>query len=98
MVFKARRQLLVMHHDEVLWTLQVELGFAPVGPKQVEGDGKTPEGTYRINRRNPNSNYHLSLGISYPNTIQVAQAAAMGHSAGGEIFFHGTPNRNIGND
>ena len=97
-LFKARRQLLVMNNNDVLMTLEVELGSSPVGPKQIEGDGKTPEGTYRINRRNPNSQYHLSLGISYPTTEQVAAAAAVGQSAGGEIFFHGTPNRNIGDD
>lgn len=97
-VFKARRQLLVMNNDDVMMSLSIELGFSPVGPKLVEGDGKTPEGTYRVNRRNPNSQFHLSLGISYPNTDQVAQAAVVGQSAGGEIFFHGTPNRNIGDD
>ena len=97
-LLKARRQLLVMNDNDVLMTFEVELGSAPVGPKQAEGDGKTPEGTYRINRRNPNSQFHLSLGISYPTTEQVASAATKGQSAGGEIFFHGTPNRNIGDD
>lgn len=97
-VLKERRQLLVMHNNDVLRAFSFELGFAPVGPKQVEGDGRTPEGTYRINRRNPNSQYHLSLGISYPNTDEVTVAAAMGQSAGGEIFIHGTPRRNIGDD
>ena len=97
-LFKAQRQLLVMNNNDVLMTLEVELGSSPTGPKQVEGDGKTPEGTFRVNRRNPNSEYHLSLGISYPNTEQVAAAAERSLSAGGEIFFHGTPNRNIGDD
>ncbi|TDA88068.1 hypothetical protein E0702_16775, partial [Halomonas marinisediminis] len=68
------------------------LGFAPHGHKQVEGDGKTPEGRYRIDRRNPNSSFHLSLGISYPNTADVARARAMGQSPGGNIFIHGQPN------
>lgn len=95
-LFKARREILVMNGNAELARYAFQLGFAPVGPKQVEGDGKTPEGTYRINRRNPNSQYHLSLGISYPNTNQVAAAAAMGQSAGGEIFIHGTPRRNEG--
>ena len=97
-VFKARREMLVLHNNEVLGTYAFELGSTPVGPKQVEGDGRTPEGTYRINRRNPNSQYHLSLGISYPNTDQVSAARAMGYTAGGEIFIHGTPTRNIGDD
>jgi murein L,D-transpeptidase YafK len=95
-VFKARRQMLVMHDNDVLQTMSFQLGFNPVGPKQFERDGRTPEGTYRINRRNPNSQYHLSLGISYPNVDQVAAAAAVGLDAGGEIFIHGTPPRNEG--
>jgi murein L,D-transpeptidase YafK len=74
----------------------VELGFAPEGHKQFEGDGKTPEGTYRINRRNPNSDFHLSLGISYPNARDVAFAQAAGKSPGGEIFIHGMPNKKRG--
>ncbi len=97
-VFKERRQMLVMHNNDVLQTLNFELGFAPAGPKQFERDGRTPEGTYRINRRNPNSQFHLSLGISYPNVDQVAAAAAVGREAGGEIFIHGTPRRNEGQD
>ena len=92
-LFKAQRQLLVMHNNDVLLAYDFELGFEPTGPKQFERDGRTPEGTYRINRRNPNSQYHLSLGISYPNTEQVSAAAAMGQEAGGEIFIHGTPRR-----
>lgn len=97
-VFKERREMLVMHNNDVLQTLNFELGFAPDGPKQFERDGRTPEGTYRINRRNPNSQFHLSLGISYPNVDQVAAAAAVGRDAGGEIFIHGTPRRNEGQD
>jgi murein L,D-transpeptidase YafK len=97
-VLKAQRQMLIMHNNEVLATMSFELGFAPTGPKQYERDGRTPEGTYRINRRNPNSQYHLSLGISYPNVDQVAAAAAVGRDAGGEIFIHGTPRRNEGDD
>ena len=97
-VFKAQRQMLVMHNNDVLQTLSFELGFNPVGPKQFERDGRTPEGTYRINRRNPNSQYHLSLGISYPNVDQFAAADAIGQDAGGEIFIHGTPRRNAGDD
>ena len=97
-VFKERREMFVMHNNDVLQTLDFELGFVPDGPKQFERDGRTPEGTYRINRRNPNSQYHLSLGISYPNVNQVAAAASVGQEAGGEIFIHGTPRRNEGQD
>jgi murein L,D-transpeptidase YafK len=56
-----------------------------------EGDGRTPEGAYRIDRRNPNSRFHLSLGISYPNARDVAYARENGLDPGGDIFIHGTP-------
>jgi murein L,D-transpeptidase YafK len=57
----------------------------------MEGDGRTPEGAYMIDRRNPNSSYHLSVGISYPNAEDLARAKAMGVPPGGNIFIHGTP-------
>ena len=71
----------------------IHLGFAPEGHKQFEGDGKTPEGLYRIDRRNPNSDFHLSLGISYPNVKDFAAAKAQGKSPGGDIFIHGQKSR-----
>ena len=88
-VFKADRVMRLYHHDRVLRTFRIGLGFAPEGHKQVEGDGRTPEGWYVIDRRNPNSNFHLSIGISYPNPDDVARARAMGKSPGGDIFIHG---------
>ena len=62
------------------------------GHKYDEGDGRTPEGTYLIDRRNPNSKFHLSIGISYPNAVDRAQASRSGKSPGGDIFIHGQPN------
>ena len=91
-VNKSARQLILMHHDEVLRAYEMELGFAPEGDKQVEGDGRTPEGSYVIDRRNPNSEFYLSIGISYPNEEDIAEAEALGESPGGDIFIHGTPN------
>ncbi|TBX20342.1 L,D-transpeptidase family protein [Nioella sediminis] len=91
-VNKSARQLILMHHGEVLREYEMELGFAPVGDKQVEGDGRTPEGSYIIDRRNPNSEFYLSIGISYPNEEDIAEAEALGESPGGDIFIHGTPN------
>lgn len=93
LVFKEKRAMYLMHHDEVLKSYDVGLGFAPEGHKQFRGDGKTPEGTYVINRRNPNSEYHLSIGISYPRPQDSAFARANGKSAGGDIFVHGAPNK-----
>ncbi|WOI55967.1 murein L,D-transpeptidase family protein [Palleronia sp. LCG004] len=88
-VFKTERVVQLMHRDTVLKRYGMGLGFAPQGHKRFEGDGRTPEGHYYIDRRNPNSNYHLSIGISYPNVVDRAQADALGLSPGGNIFIHG---------
>jgi murein L,D-transpeptidase YafK len=92
-VMKSQRRMYLMHHDQVLEAYDIDLGFAPVGPKQFEGDGKTPEGSYIIDRRNPNSEFHLSLGISYPTPEDVERAMALGQRAGGDIFIHGDRTR-----
>lgn len=88
-VNKADRRLYLLHDTQILQAYDVGLGFAPVGHKQFQGDGRTPEGTYIIDRRNPNSDYHLSIGISYPNRRDFAAASAVGQSPGGDIFIHG---------
>lgn len=90
-VHKADRKLYLFHGDKVLKTYDVGLGFAPQGHKQFEGDGKTPEGLYYISHKNPESNYHLSLGISYPNEADRAFAEAADKPPGGDIFIHGGP-------
>lgn len=91
-VNKEARQMYLLHHDKVLENYNIRLGFAPSGHKEIEGDGKTPEGIYLIDRRNPNSRFHLSLGISYPNARDMERAKAMGKSPGGDIFIHGQKN------
>ncbi len=91
LLYKGRRRLYLMHHGEVLESYRIRLGFAPLGHKRVEGDGRTPEGEYLIDRKNPNSSFHLSVGISYPNRNDVAAARALGRSPGGDIFIHGAP-------
>ncbi|GAB5447133.1 L,D-transpeptidase family protein [Gymnodinialimonas sp.] len=90
-VYKNDRMMFLMHNDEVLESYEIELGFAPEGHKMEYGDGRTPEGEYIIDRRNPNSQWYLSIGISYPNEEDIAQARARGVSPGGDIFIHGTP-------
>ena len=57
----------------------------------MEGDGRTPEGPFLVDKRNPNSDYHLSVGINYPRPEDLAFAEAMGVRPGGDIFVHGTP-------
>lgn len=88
-VYKERHKMYLMHNDKVLERYDIELGFAPTGDKLIEGDGKTPEGNYFIDRRNPNSLFYLSIGISYPNAEDIAQAKALGKPPGGDIFIHG---------
>jgi len=90
---KGDREMFLLHHDRVLKSYEVDLGFAPEGHKEFEGDGKTPEGDYTVDRRNPNSSFHLSLGISYPNEQDIAFAEVAGKSPGGDIFIHGEPNK-----
>jgi murein L,D-transpeptidase YafK len=90
-VHKSSRSLTLWHHGEVLEVFEVELGFDPLGHKVQEGDGRTPEGEYLIDRRNPNSAFYLSLGIDYPNPADVEAARAAGVDPGGDIFIHGTP-------
>jgi murein L,D-transpeptidase YafK len=88
---KSSRQLLLLSGETVLKSYGVDLGFTPAGHKQFEGDGRTPEGSYMIDRRNPNSAYYLSIGISYPNAEDIAYAQKMGKDPGGDIFIHGGP-------
>ena len=88
-VNKGERKMFLLNYDRVFKEHDILLGFAPEGHKQIEGDGRTPEGVYRIDRRNPNSRFHLSLGISYPNAEDRRVAREMGKSPGGEIFIHG---------
>lgn len=91
-VHKTDRKMYLFHNDRVLKDYDIALGFAAAGHKQFEGDGKTPEGAYFITHKNPDSRFHLSLGISYPNEADIAFAEAQGKDPGGEIFIHGAPN------
>ncbi len=96
LIEKSARRLSVFKKGEKLREYEIALGFTPQGNKTVEGDGKTPEGLFRIDRRNPNSAFHLSLGIDYPQPDDIARAQAAGTSPGGDIFIHGQPNK-VGN-
>ena len=91
-VDKTNRQLALKRDGRVLRSYRVALGFAPNGNKEREGDGKTPEGEYVIDWRNPKSQFHLSLHVSYPDDRDRARAAAAGVDPGGDIMIHGQPN------
>jgi murein L,D-transpeptidase YafK len=88
-VQKTQRKLEVFEKGKLLKTYDVSLGFSPEGDKKWEGDGKTPEGLYHINDKNPNSHFHRNLGVSYPNENDLAEANVLGKSAGKDIKIHG---------
>ncbi|HEX4576845.1 MAG TPA: L,D-transpeptidase family protein [Edaphobacter sp.] len=92
LVLKSKRTLLLMKGDEILKRYIVSLGGNPVGPKIRQGDNKTPEGSYVLDRHNANSQYHRSIHISYPNADDLARARKLGVPPGGELFIHGLPN------
>lgn len=87
----ARRSSLVVNGVTVR-TYPIALGFAPEGDKLHQGDGRTPVGTFRVDRRNDASKYHLSLGLDYPQPDDRARAAEGGYDPGGDIMIHGQPN------
>lgn len=92
-VRKAERVIQLYAEGRLVHTITgIQLGDAPVGHKQFQGDEKTPEGRYWLDYGNPQSRYHLSLHISYPNEADAAFAAAQGRHPGGQIFIHGQPN------
>lgn len=95
-VYKASRKMYLFSDQELVKTYKIALGGNPKGKKQFEGDYKTPEGFYFIDRRNPNSAYHLSLGISYPNAEDRAFAEAQNRKPGGDIFIHGRAGKDKG--
>jgi len=92
LVEKKARRLTLSSKGKVLKTYKIALGGNPVGPKERQGDNKTPEGTYIIDSRNRESDYHLALHISYPNENDKRRANELGVSPGGDIMIHGIKN------
>ncbi len=92
LIEKKERRLTLLSKGRVLKTYKVALGGNPNGPKERQGDNKTPEGTYVIDSRNNDSRYHLSLHISYPNGKDKKRAKELGVSPGGDIMIHGIKN------
>ena len=91
-VIKHERALQLLSHGQAVKTYKVALGGEPVGPKQKQGDHRTPEGIYELDSRNAHSQFYKSIHISYPNQQDKTRAAAAHVSAGGDVFIHGLPN------
>ena len=89
-VYKADRIVKLLHHQQTIQTYPMRLGFDPTGHKVKEGDGKTPEGQYILDWRNPKSAFYKSLHVSYPNAQDQLKAQQLGVSAGGDIMIHGS--------
>jgi len=91
-VRKAARRLELFRGNELLKTYTVSLGRHPIGTKTQQGDGRTPEGEYRLDYRNPGSSFHKALHISYPEPADIESARSRGVDPGGLVMVHGTKN------
>lgn len=91
-VRKEERRLYLMSDDQIIRSYRISLGKTPEGHKLYEGDSRTPEGSYTIDFRNPNSDFYKSIRISYPSPRDRELASSWGLKPGGNIMIHGLPN------
>ena len=91
-VHKATRKMDLYRGASVVASYKVSLGLVPTGQKQREGDFRTPEGSYRLTRRNAQSDFFLAVQVSYPEPADLAMARRNGWAPGGSIMVHGLPN------
>ena len=92
-LYKGERRMMLMRGDSILRSYKVALGLNPVGHKERSGDFRTPEGRYMLTRRNPRSDFFLSIQVSYPNDADTKKARRNGWDTGGSIMIHGLPNQ-----
>ena len=92
LVRKSERRLYLMRGEEILRSYRISLGLRPEGSKERAGDYRTPEGNYRLARRNPNSDYFLSIQVSYPGPQDLERARRNHWNPGGSVMVHGQPN------
>jgi len=91
LVVKSERKLQLLSRGQPLKSYRISLGKQPSGPKQQQGDMRTPEGFYWIDWRKTSDKYNLSMHISYPNARDLARAQQEGVAPGSMIMLHGTP-------
>jgi len=82
---------MLLKDGKIIKSYKIALGRQPVGRKSCQGDMKTPEGMYVLDRRNERSRFYKSLHISYPNLADVAASRKRGVNTGGDIMIHGLP-------
>ncbi|MGI9232786.1 MAG: L,D-transpeptidase family protein [Woeseiaceae bacterium] len=92
LIEKAARKLHLLADGKVFRTFKIALGIRPIGDKKKEGDFKTPEGKYLLDGRNQNSDFFLSIHVSYPNQADRSESNQLGVNPGGAIMIHGQPN------
>ncbi|GMR17315.1 MAG: L,D-transpeptidase family protein [Gammaproteobacteria bacterium] len=92
LVEKGARKLYLLQDGEAFRTFDIALGLIPVGDKEMEGDQKTPEGSYLLDMRNADSDFFLSIHVSYPSSADRRKARSNGLDPGGLIMIHGQPN------
>jgi len=90
-VYKQQRKMVLLSQGKEVKTYRVALGGDPVGPKERQGDHRTPEGSYVLDSRNAHSQFYKAFHISYPNQKDSAVAKKLGVSPGGDIMLHGLP-------
>lgn len=91
-VHKANRKMELFRDGALVASYKISLGLVPTGTKQREGDYRTPEGSYRLTRRNAQSDFFLAVQVSYPEAADIAMARKNGWAPGGSIMVHGLPN------
>jgi murein L,D-transpeptidase YafK len=102
LVKKSERVVEILFKNELLIQYPCVLGFEPVGDKMQEGDGKTPEGKFKIKAMNPHKSWSYFIWFDYPNQSSYDKfkerksKKIISHTAtiGGEVGFHGVPEKN----
>ena len=92
LVVKSEKRLYLLNNGEKIFSFRVTFGDNPKGHKQKRGDERTPEGRYVLDYKNPNSKFHKSIHISYPNARDRETARLLGVDPGGDIMIHGQTN------
>lgn len=93
---KKQRRLTAFSKGKAVRVYLVALGANPEGPKEFEGDRRTPEGKYIIDGKDAKNHYHKALGVSYPNRMDRERASALAKSPGGNIKIHGLAEKYAG--